>query len=663
MMMFLKQWMWPEGPPEDPEDVLSGAALLSGEASHQDQEWMEGSHPWGSTGENSSPPAPASVQHEPTVDPIDPEIVGKVRSDALLQDALQAGLSEEWATTLLSTIRAEEPWCGRNGLKWNEIAEDSDRMSPQSLHKVVDALLGSIVRAVGSKFFFGGSLGFVKIFTVVKDVVKLRVIANCVKLNKLFDKPPTLKFATIRDLFYIMAFFGPSRSFFAISDFRHWFYQLPLPKFMGRYFRLGCSTLFTEFVAWPMGFSWSPFVAQGHSMTLAWMAIQSMDKGLNLYCVPSNRESSVIPPFWIVKQGRTAGVATHREDKTRAFMVFWYDNWLLVTDCKELRLNIVHAMDKTANRYCARWKIPVGPGSEKGFGHGMGAFTFSDNEVEYLGMRFRFNPEGTEEWSHPPKNKLKWRKLVYAISNKRLDFRSFKEAASLTGVLTWHWSVGGAPKSELTTARMVNSLVRTNMTETSKWKDHATGIREKTWNTLLKEVQTLTEGDVWYRRPAQAQMRPSSIRRVASDACNFGLGGVSFDTHLTWSEPVRPEHSKEHITRKELRAALITLEWELGNVEPNTLVCLACDNVATVSSLRKGLCPYSDELDGILQKLLKKYKGKNCAWEATYIKGEDNPADCPSRLKEMKEGLLEKGLKALDLARYNVWDGLLRENE
>ena len=68
---------------------------------------------------------------------------------------------------------------------------------------------------------------FISILVVLKGLDSLRIIANCQWLNKLFGKPPKVVFADMDSLFRIFTFFGPN-TFFAVADFRHWFYQIPL---------------------------------------------------------------------------------------------------------------------------------------------------------------------------------------------------------------------------------------------------------------------------------------------------------------------------------------------------------------------------------------------------------------------------------------------------
>ena len=88
----------------------------------------------------------------------------------------------------------------------------------------------------------------------------------------------------------IPSFFKDGDTFFSVSDSRHWFYQLTRSKGK-RPFSLLFGIHTYQFKAWLMGFSWSPFVAQAHSMAIAKVGI---GRCKDLHAVPPLRKNGTV---------------------------------------------------------------------------------------------------------------------------------------------------------------------------------------------------------------------------------------------------------------------------------------------------------------------------------------------------------------------------------
>ena len=215
-------------------------------------------------------------------------------------------------------------WCSHKDTKWDRNIKHICR---HGYAKLTESLVGSILERTKKEHFFSAP-GRVAAFTVPKEEEKLRLIANCIELNKLFNKPPRLLFATMSELFMILSFFKESDTFFSVADFRHWFYQLALPKGKRRFFTLLSGGQTYQFKAWLMGFSWSPFVAQAHSMAIAKVGV---DRCKYLHAISPLADQNALPPFWLV---RDTIEKMERSDIT-AFVIFWYDNLLIVANRKK----------------------------------------------------------------------------------------------------------------------------------------------------------------------------------------------------------------------------------------------------------------------------------------------------------------------------------------
>jgi len=197
-----------------------------------------------------------------------------------LLNALAVTTEAMWVQKLKEVFdkNAGDHWCGFQtpvDLPNNKRFISTREMFKSHIEELAkSSLLRQVQDACGGR---GRDRFFMSIFVVPKGLDSLRFIANCQFLNKFFDKPPKVVFADMDSLFRIFTFFGP-RTFFAEADFRHWFYQIPLLGRMARFFNVRCGGATYEFRAWPMGFSWSPFVAQGLSMGIAKLGIERTKK-------------------------------------------------------------------------------------------------------------------------------------------------------------------------------------------------------------------------------------------------------------------------------------------------------------------------------------------------------------------------------------------------
>lgn len=180
---------------------------------------------------------------------------------------------------------------------------------------------------------------FISIFVVVKDQKKLRVIANCKEANLNYEKSPRAVFASNKSIFRILAFFGADSSF-AIDDFRHWFHQMGTPRRASVNFTVNVgNTKFYEIATLPMGFSWTPYAAQGISMLIARIAINSLN---HLCALAPSDDDSEMPPFWIVAKRGSTWQSLHTEDVV-GFTIFWCDNLLIVSKADKTRNALVKA--------------------------------------------------------------------------------------------------------------------------------------------------------------------------------------------------------------------------------------------------------------------------------------------------------------------------------
>ena len=97
-------------------------------------------------------------------------------------------------------------------------------------------------------------------FVVDKTETLSRAILNCKTLNLSVSRPPSLSLPSLEDIFALVSFFPLSSAVCCTADFRHYFYQIPLPSIFRHLFSVQCKSVLAELKAFAMGFSWSPFV-------------------------------------------------------------------------------------------------------------------------------------------------------------------------------------------------------------------------------------------------------------------------------------------------------------------------------------------------------------------------------------------------------------------
>ena len=210
--------------------------------------------------------------------------------------AMRAIARTDWGKRLKTILLADstENWCG-----WKEAEEQEQTSSRRTqgmapfrkqlstTHTIIDAksrrrvttpgVFRKIVRDADQK---KGRRRFAKFYLVPKEyvrdergeVVKTmgRMILACHRVNKEFEKPPRVHLPTMEALFGMMEEFEDM--YCTSLDFRHFFDQIPLP---GTVTTDSPASFFSvedengeiyELQVLPMGFSWSPWIAQNIAM-------------------------------------------------------------------------------------------------------------------------------------------------------------------------------------------------------------------------------------------------------------------------------------------------------------------------------------------------------------------------------------------------------------
>jgi len=152
-------------------------------------------------------------------------------------------------------------------------------------------------------------------FAIAKTSGGARSIFNGKAFSRKCKPPPSTNLPDITQvllLFDEMCRGGLSFPCVMVGDIRHYFHQLPLHFEISRYFCLYALKQFYRWCCVPMGFSWSPFIAQSISMGLVIKAIGQAGYDISAYChLPS-------PPSHVAIRDKTGNI--------RVLAFVWYDN-------------------------------------------------------------------------------------------------------------------------------------------------------------------------------------------------------------------------------------------------------------------------------------------------------------------------------------------------
>lgn len=560
-----------------------------------------------------------------TLDPISAELAGKLRVAALTADAKKTH-SQQWINFLREALFPSDikNWCGRKHLTWNP----STNETRPSFKNAVDTLGLSVLDEVKPAMGRGADRAFVSIFMVPKEGNVGRAIGNCKALNTQFSKGPFLSFPSTEDIFRIITFFGQAPVFFITADFRHWFYQIPLPKAVRKWFTVKCDKNFKEFKVWPMGFSWSPFVAQGLSMLIGRLAIDRL-KYAEAFSPLDSEEN--LPPFWIIGMGKNGSKPTR--ENIAGFIGFWYDNLLVVTSNPQMRDDLQTNIAAITKHYHALWKAKEGTSTTGHTEKAEEAFEQSVDEVTYLGITFK-KSNNLWVWNHASKNRKKWKSFCETALTIKEEERTWRLLSKLTGLMTWHWSVMGADRSHWSTSIKISQWIGKWMTMNMGWDSSLpkTTDANEHWKVALEFVSSLPDQGPYRRVFSKETKNFGEVLLFASDACSTSGAWLNLRTLERANAVFSRQEQEKHITWKETYWAIKALETAIQSCPQHSLVKLALDNTTAVSSLEKGLVGFDESLDSSLIEVKRKFNAKGCAWRAYYIPGELQPADEPSRM-------------------------------
>ena len=487
---------------------------------------------------------------------------------------------------------------------------------------------------------------FWNLFLVPKSLVLARVIMDCRLLDELCEKPPPVRFATLSEIFALVFFFASP--VFAVIDFRHWFYEISLPSLVRHLFSGRCDGSTFESLVFPMGFSWSPWVAQCIATIIVMHALK---KASIKFTFERDEQSSNPPPVIIVRNASLRIVA---------FIFIWYDNITIIAMNTPVRDCIASAIDSVCTFLGVVIKAP-------------GIIT-TKGAASILG--FELIRVGTSAmWRHNDENCEKWQTLVDAKPHAP----SARQISELLGVIIWNWQLSGDPIGTIEPHLDVSRRIGKKMADIgtrAAW-DLPSDPADYDWvkQSVAQILQEQwAEGDAmspstdrprvkrWRERFREVEPPlPGSIVFAASDAMNLRGAGVRWvgDSCMVIPEVARSwnvEEQEEHINWKECQMAIDTVNFMLdSNSFPGPWeIVLGVDNSTTKFAMTSFFFPTCPDLTVQLLLLAGRLHHCDARLTTVHVPGVIMAADAPSRLLPLDAVICAKCLTSLKCSRDHV---------
>ena len=552
-------------------------------------------------------------------------------------------------------------WCGFDPSKKGPWATTgSDRMSAEEIQQLQESFpygkkgqwTTPVLKFIRSRQKKNKPAMAAAMFLVKKSqqddgTIIARIVYSCKKSNKMFARPPRFKLPSVQSIFRCIGSFN--KPAFTTIDFRHYFYQIPLPEDAQPLFSVSMK-VDKQFLVWqhnvlPMGFTWSPYFAQGITMAALyqtrgeWAAKHSRE---DLQPQIPNECFEDIVEF------------VDTEGHTCAFAMGWYDNVLIVAKDHDCNMQIARELKQSLD---AANIIVKGSTAEQEM---MGARTdpemteetnqdgsepkqnwkgwcFSENEVTYIGIDLRTSQEGVQ-WRHTSANGRRW--LASAAEPNERE-TSARQIASLVGILLWDVRVSGALIGTLAEEIFLSQIGKA--LKTKKDWDAPVDLDWRITENLADKVKSIATDDAWkIRAPEPTETPALRSVKIASDSSSEAAAFVilhgregRFESAETIAVRWDHEEEAESINWKETSIAIKAIrevlrrEKEAGRDIPSLEIQLAEDNTTAIAALNSrfyGKCP---ALCGELLELHAELQG--CKLTVRYIPSARQPADEPSR--------------------------------
>jgi hypothetical protein len=532
--------------------------------------------------------------------PLDPILcAGKMRIELVQACAERLGLP--FAQKAISLITSYEAF--------NEIRKTNCPLPTRVLTskkwcpQILELEMWKVVRRVS----MAEARGYATYFSVPKSDELARAIFNGRTLSLAFVSPPPVNLPRLDDIFHGLA----DKTFFVEADFRHFFHQIRMARLISLSMCIGLGRKTFCWRTLPMGWSFSPYIAQSISWVIILRALEKSGLVQEI-----NIENLTSCPRFL--------------SSCSFFTTVYYDNLLAGFTSAEKRDDFFHAL----KGICREWRIAFsGDGPRRYSAKDMGCNSEAKKHLHYLGIEFAFGKRARDGqnqlcWRHDLEKIERWKKARLTLNEPS----SARAVAQVLGCVIWDAMVRLIPLCDIEAELDVFRTVSRNAT-THGWDFPMTWPNDSLQliNNRLDEITS----NGW---SSHLPMTNCLEIIAASDASDVGLGGVCWnaeqlDTSFTICEPIPAKLVGSHIYLREMYAALLTIS-KILKFRRNVHITLAIDNTAVMHALRN---MYSRNRAGneMIRRIHEILTLSNSRLTTIPIISIDNPADGPSRMRKV----------------------------
>lgn len=455
-------------------------------------------------------------------------------------------------------------------------------------------------------------------FAVEKTETASRAIFNGIPISEICRVPPPVHLSESADCveFYRSL---EGRPHVAALDFRHWFHQLPLGRGLRKYFAVKAGDgLHYQWRRLPMGWSWSPWIAQALSYGIVYAACERL--GLSDQLPPSDS----LPYFLALKRGDA--------DYLRVYIT--YDNIGIFGNgplVKEL-LDAVLQMCRTIS--CEV--------KEKGYWEYKVLRKPSESPCVHLGVQYRVSDSGQRIISIAEKTMDRWKRFVSQIEKRAVLSR--REVARAVGIAIVDCRVRLRALCTISAIIEIGTENATGAVTTKQW-DEPSQVNPAVVISFLLPIVT---------NPLSTLRKLGKGLPVllAADASGFAGGYWAIDrdrvTVCVGSFPLNPV---DIIYIKELHSALAGIRKVLENTTGPVKIFLLEDNAAAAFAVAR---LYTTNAVGncIVQEIQKLLEVRNSSVFVVSIPSEYNPSDGLSRGRTSSVEMFDPFMRLLEGLGY-----------
>lgn len=443
-------------------------------------------------------------------------------------------------------------------------------------------------------------------FAVAKgEGTSARSIYDGRPLSRCCHKPPAFYLPDVSDVMRHLAQRNGFKTSIAVLDFRHYFHQILLDPAISRFFLLKIGQTLYRSRTLPMGWAYSPWIAQSCSFGVLLEAMA--DSGIEVQEVLSH---DITPPHYLTltQAGATAKV----------FVT--YDNVIVFGDRQVVEEGVKHLA-----RVCHSSPI-IKEGSLKVADDQLLLGDENHAYPTHLGLQIR--RRGRFEVRTSDATLARWIKVESRLRMRRRW--TWRETLRGIGIVVHYTRARLQPL--LAVAPVLNilrKLPRPPPGQTVRW-DGIADIEEADRQTILTEVQKIL-ANPWTALPQERA--PEEAVHAFCDASDDRGGCVVLNRELQWEGHEFSLEKKITIYIKEFIAARKAIQLTLhARQNRPTKIILFCDNMAVIYGIRNR---YSASLEAqeILRKIFAMLDQSKSSIEVRYIPTDDNPADEPSRAR------------------------------